>query len=106
MNINKMLQQAQKLQSQMAEMQSKIANMEVEGSSGGGMVKVTVTGDNTVKAISIDPKIINAEEKEMLEDLIVAALRDGQTKAQELSQSEMSSLTAGMPMPPGMKFPF
>jgi DNA-binding YbaB/EbfC family protein len=106
MNINKMLQQAQKLQSQMAEMQSKIASMEVQGSSGGGMVKVTVTGDNTVKAVSIDPKIINAEEKEMLEDLIVAALRDGQTKAQELSQSEMSSLTAGMPMPPGMKFPF
>ncbi len=104
--MNQMLQQAQKLQKQMDDMQKQLDSVEVEGASGGGMVKAVVTGKGDLKRISIDPSLVDPAEVEMLEDLIVAAVHDAKSKADNQASSEMSKLTGGLSLPGGMKLPF
>jgi DNA-binding YbaB/EbfC family protein len=105
-NIGNMMKQAQQLQKKMAETQEKINSIEVEGVSGGGLVKVTATAKGKIKRIMIDDSLMNKEEKEMTEDLIVAAINDAKLKGEVVSQEEMKSVTGGIPLPPGMKLPF
>ncbi len=104
--MNQMLQQAQKLQKQMDDMQKQLDSIEVEGASGGGMVKVVVTGKGDLKRVKIDPSLVDPAEVEMLEDLIVAAVHDAKSKADSQASSEMSKLTGGLSLPGGMKLPF
>lgn len=103
--IGNMLKQAQQMQANMQKMQEEIANMEVEGQAGGGMVKVTMTGRHDVKRVHIDPSILG-DDKEMLEDLIAAAVNDAVRHVERLTQERMSSITAGLGLPPGFKLPF
>ena len=105
-NINNMMKQAQQLQKKISEVQDKLNSIEVEGISGGGMVKVISTAKGNIKRVIIDPSLIKEEEKEMMEDLIVAAINDSKIKGEQASQEEMKSVTGGMPLPPGMKLPF
>ena len=105
-NIGNMMKQAQQLQKRMAEVQEKLKSIEVEGTSGGGMVKVVVSAKGEVKRISLDDSLIKIEEKEMMEDLIIAAINDAKNKAENVAQEEMKAVTGGMPLPPGMKLPF
>lgn len=105
-NLGNLMKQAQQMQAKMADMQAKMGEMEVEGASGGGMVKVVVTGKGEARRIKIDPSLVAPDDVEMLEDLIVAAFNDARGKADGMMQSEMSKLTAGLPLPPGMKLPF
>ena len=105
-NIGNMMKQAQQLQKKMAEAQEKLNAIEVEGSSGGGLVKVISTAKGEIKSIKIDDSLIVKEEKEMTEDLIVAAVNDAKQKGEIASQEEMKSVTGGIPLPPGMKMPF
>ena len=105
-NFNDMMKKAQEMQKKMQEMQESLSNLEVEGSSGGGMVKIIMNCKNEIKKIDIDQSIINKDEKEVMEDLVVAALNDAKTKAEEKSQEEMKKLTGGLGLPPGMKMPF
>ena len=105
-NIGNMMKQAQQLQKKMAEVQEKLKSIEVEGVSGGGMVKVIATAKGEIKRIIIDDSLMIKEEKEMTEDLIVAAINDSKQKGEAASQEEMKSVTGGLPLPPGMKLPF
>ena len=105
-NFNDMMKKAQEMQKKMQEMQESLSSLEVEGTSGGGMVKVVMNCKNEIKKIDIDQSIINKDEKEVMEDLVVAALNDAKTKAEEKSQEEMKKLTGGLGLPPGMKMPF
>jgi hypothetical protein len=105
-NFNDMMKKAQEMQKKVQEMQASLSNLEVEGTSGGGMVKIIMNCKNEVKKIDIDPSIIKNDEKEVMEDLIVAALNDAKSKAEEKSQDEMKKLTGGLGLPPGMKMPF
>ncbi|HMA50962.1 MAG TPA: YbaB/EbfC family nucleoid-associated protein [Magnetospirillaceae bacterium] len=105
-NLGNLMKQAQQMQAKMADMQAKMGEMEVEGASGGGMVKVVVTGKGEARRIKIDPSLVVPDDVEMLEDLIIAAFNDARGKADSMMQSEMSKLTAGLPLPPGMKLPF
>jgi nucleoid-associated protein EbfC len=100
-----LMKQAQAMQDNLKRAQDELALMEVEGVSGAGLVKVTMTCKHDVKRITIDPSLL-AEDKDMLEDLVAAAFNDGVRRAEAVSQEKMGKLTAGMPMPPGMKFPF
>src|SRR5438094_2650045 len=100
-----LMRQAQQIQENMRKLQDELASVEVEGQSGAGMVKVTMTCRHDVKRVSIDPSLL-ADDKDMLEDLVAAAFNDGIRRAEEVSQEKMGKLTAGMPLPPGMKFPF
>ncbi|MES2958604.1 MAG: YbaB/EbfC family nucleoid-associated protein [Pseudomonadota bacterium] len=100
-----LMKQAQAMQDNMKRAQDELALLEVEGVSGAGLVKVTMTCKHDVKRITIDPSLL-ADDKDMLEDLVAAAFNDGVRRAEEVSAEKMGKLTAGMPMPPGMKFPF
>src|SRR5437899_11387082 len=100
-----LMKQAQAMQDNMKKMQEQLALIEVEGQSGAGMVKIVMTCKNDVKRVSIDPSLL-ADDKDMLEDLVAAAFNDGVRRAEEVSAEKMGKLTAGMPLPPGMKFPF
>ena len=100
-----LMKQAQAMQENMKRAQDEIALLEVEGQSGAGLVKVTMTGKHEVKRVTIDSSLL-AEDKDMLEDLVAAAFNDGLRRAEALSTAKMGKLTAGMPLPPGMKFPF
>jgi nucleoid-associated protein EbfC len=104
-NIGQMMKQAQAMQDNMRRAQEQIAAMEVEGQSGAGMVKVVLDGKYAAKRVTIDPSLL-ADDKDMLEDLIVAAFNDAQRKVEAVSAEKMSSVTAGMQLPPGMKLPF
>ena len=99
-----LMKQAQMMQDNMKKAQEQLATIEVEGQAGGGMVKVTMTCRNDVKRVSIDPTVM--DDKEMLEDLLAAAVNDAVRKAEATSQEKMGSLTASMQLPPGMKLPF
>ena len=101
-----MLKQAQELQKKMAEAQKKVEELEAEGTSGGGLVKVKINGKNIATSINIDESLILKDEKEILEDLIMAALNDARENVQKKIAEEMSSLTGGLKLPPGMKLPF
>ena len=105
-NFNDMMKKAQEMQKKMQEIQDSLSNLEVEGTSGGGIVKIVMNCKNEVKKIELDPSIIKQEEKQMMEDLIVAALNDAKTKAEEKSKEEMAKLTGDLGLPPGMKMPF
>jgi DNA-binding YbaB/EbfC family protein len=104
-NIGNMMKQAQQLQANMQKAQAEIALLEVTGESGGGMVKITVNGRHEVRRVQIEPSVIG-EDREMLEDLIAAAMNDAVHKAEAASQAKMASLMGGMQLPPGMKLPF
>jgi DNA-binding YbaB/EbfC family protein len=102
--IANLMKQAQKMQENMQKAQDELANIEVEGQSGAGAVKIVMTCKHDVKRVTIDPSVM--DDKEMLEDLIAAALNDANRRAEATSQERMGSLTAGLPLPPGMKLPF
>lgn len=102
--IANLMKQAQKMQENMQKAQEELANVEVEGQSGAGAVKIVMTCKHDVKRVSIDPSVM--DDKEMLEDLIAAALNDASRRAEQTSQERMGALTAGLPLPPGMKLPF
>ena len=100
-----LMKQAQAMQDNMKRAQDELALIEVEGQSGAGLVKVVMTCKNDVKRVTIDPTLL-AEDKDMLEDLVAAAFNDAVRRAEALSSEKMGKLTAGMPLPGGMKFPF
>ena len=100
-----LMKQAQAMQDNLKKAQDELGSIEVEGESGAGLVKVVMTCKHDVKRITIDPSLL-ADDKDMLEDLVAAAFNDAVRRAEETSTAKMSKLTAGMPMPPGMKFPF
>jgi DNA-binding YbaB/EbfC family protein len=100
-----LMKQAQAMQENMKRMQDQLGQIEVEGSAGAGMVKVVMTCKHDVRRVSIDPSLL-ADDKDMLEDLVAAAFNDAARKAEQTSQERMASVTAGLPLPPGMKFPF
>ena len=105
-NFNNMIKQAQDLPKKMTESQERVETREAEGISGGGIVKITINGKNNVTSVNIDETAIDKNEKEILEDLIVAAFNDARDKIQRKIADEMSSLTGGIKLPPGMKLPF
>jgi nucleoid-associated protein EbfC len=100
-----LMKQAQAMQDNLKKAQDELANVEVEGQSGAGLVKVLMTCKNDVKRVTIDPSLL-ADDKDMLEDLVAAAFNDAVRRAEATSQEKMGKLTAGLPLPPGMKFPF
>ena len=100
-----LMKQAQQMQENMQRAQEELARTEVEGQSGAGMVKITMTCRHDVKRVAIDPALLG-EDKDMLEDLVAAAFNDAVRRAEAVSQEKMSAITAGMPLPPGMKLPF
>lgn len=101
-----MMKQAQALQEKMQTLQAEIAELEATGTAGAGLVTVIVDGKGGMKSVTIDPSLAKPEEIEILEDLVVAATRDARTKAESLAEEKMQSLTAGLPLPPGLKLPF
>src|SRR5512144_2781446 len=103
--IAELMQQAQKMQERMQKAHAELAAKEVEGQSGAGLVKITMTGKFAVKRVQIDPSLL-AEDRDMLEDLIAAAVNDAVHRVEQMTQQEMGSLTAGMQLPPGMKLPY
>ncbi|MET0986691.1 MAG: YbaB/EbfC family nucleoid-associated protein [Steroidobacteraceae bacterium] len=105
-NIGNLMKQAQQLQEKMQRAQAEIAALEVTGEAGGGMAKVVMNGRHEVKRVSLDPSIVSADDKDMLEDLIAAAANDAVQKLERVSQERMSGLMGGMNLPPGMKLPF
>ena len=105
-NLGQMMKQAQEMQSKLAEMQNGLANIEVAGVSGGGMVQVTLNGKSEARKIVIDPALVVAEDKEVLEDLLVAAFNDAKKKVDNLAAEKMKELTGGIDLPAGLQFPF
>lgn len=103
--LSGLMRQAQQMQENMAKAQEALAGIVVEGASGGGLVKVSITCRHQVKRITIDPSLL-ADDKDMLEDLLAAAFNDALRKAEAASQEKMSAVTAGLPLPPGLKLPF
>lgn len=103
--LGNLMKQAQKLQQEMQKAQEEIANMEVTGEAGGGMVSVIMTGRHELRRVTIDPELFQ-DDKEMVEDLVAAAVNDAVRKVERESQDKMSSMTSGLPLPPGMKMPF
>ncbi len=102
--LGNIMKQAQAMQENMQKMQEEVANMEVEGQAGGGMVKVVMTGRHDIKKVQIDNSVM--DDKEMLEDLVAAAVNDAVRQVEKTSQEKMSSITAGLNLPPGVKLPF
>jgi len=100
-----LMKQAQAMQDNLKKVQDELATIEVDGQAGNGLVKITMTCKHDVRRVTIDPSLL-ADDKDMLEDLVAAAFNDGIRRAEEVSSEKMGKLTAGMPMPPGMKFPF
>ncbi len=103
--IGNLMKQAQKMQEDMQRAQEEIANMEIEGQSGGGLVSVVMNGQHELRKVSIDDSLVG-DDKDMLEDLVAAAVNDATHKLASASQSKLSGLTSGMELPPGMKLPF
>ena len=104
-NIGNLMKQAQKMQADMQKAQEELANMEVEGQSGGGMVKVLMNGRHEVRRVSIDESLMK-DDKDMLEDLMAAAVNDAVRRIEKTSSEKMSGLTAGLNLPGGLKLPF
>ena len=105
-DMGNMMKAALDMQGKMAQMQEEMVNIMVEGQAGAGMVKATSSAKGDLKALDIDPTIFNSNDKEVVEDLIVAAIKDAQEKASEKAKEEMGKLTEGLGLPPGMKLPF
>lgn len=104
-NLGEILQQAQKMQEQAAEIQTRLESAEIEGSSGGGMVRVVLSGKGDLRAITIDPAVANPDEVDILEDLIVAAVAEAKSQVEKHAAEEMKALTGGIDLPPGFNFP-
>ena len=102
-DIMGLMKQAQAMQQKMQDVQAELDTVEVEGAAGGGMVKLTMTAKGQIKAVSIDPSLLTPDEKEIIEDLIVAACNDARTKAERVMQERMAEVTKGLPLPPGLK---
>lgn len=105
-NLAGLMKQAQQMQQNMQEMQTRLEALEIQGESGAGLVKVTLSGKGEMKAVSIDPKLLDPNDAEMLQDLIVAAHRDAKARLETLTAEEMQKATGGLSLPPGMKLPF
>lgn len=105
-DMGKMMKAAQDMQTKMAEMQDELNRVTVIGESGAGLVKATATAKGELTALDIDPSIFNADEKEVVEDLILAAIKDAQSKASDKGQEEMQKMTEGLGLPADMKLPF
>ena len=103
--LGDLMKQAQQMQEKMQQAQQEVANVEVSGESGAGMVKIVMTGKHDVKSVNIDPSLLQAD-KEILEDMIAAAVNDAVRKVEEQTKDMMSSVTSGIPLPPGFKMPF
>lgn len=105
-NLAGLMKQAQQMQDRMQEMQARLETMEMEGEAGAGLVAVVLSGKGELKRLRLDPKVVDPADIEMLSDLIVAAHADAKRKIEATNATEMQKLTAGMPLPPGMKLPF
>ncbi|MFC4348828.1 YbaB/EbfC family nucleoid-associated protein [Kordiimonas lipolytica] len=105
-NLSEMLKKAQEMQARMGDMQAELDHVEVEGTAGAGMVKVVLTGKGDMKSVSLDPSIFSSEDKEVVEDLIVAAHNQAKTKVADAAAEKMKDLTGGLDLPPGFKMPF
>ena len=105
-NLSQMMKQAQEMQERMQAMQERLAEEEVTGASGGGMVTVTLNGKGVLRRVKLDPSLVDPDDIEMLEDLIVAAFNDARAKVDALVAERMSELTGGLQLPPGFKLPF
>jgi nucleoid-associated protein EbfC len=102
-DMMKLMKQAQDMQARMGRMQADLEAMETEGVAGGGLVKVVLTGKNALKSVSIDPSLMNADDREVVEDLVVAAHADAAARNARVMEEKMKSMTGGLPLPPGMK---
>jgi nucleoid-associated protein EbfC len=102
-DIMSLMQQAQAMQAKMQEMQAEMERLEVEGQAGGGLVRVTLTAKGQMKALALDASLLKPADREILEDLIVAAHEDARKKAERLMEEKMKSVTAALPLPPGLK---
>jgi len=105
-NLGSMMKKLHEMQSRMGAMQAELAEKEVTGTAGGGMVTAVMNGKSELRRLKIDPSLMNPAEKEVLEDLIVAAVNDARTKCDAEAQAQMAKLTGGLPLPPGFKLPF
>jgi DNA-binding YbaB/EbfC family protein len=105
-NLDDILNMAKNVQDELAKAQANLDKIEVEGVSGGGMVKVRATAKGRIIAVEIDPSLLQPSEKQMLEDLVAAAFNDARAKADAASNQEMGKMTSGLPLPPGFKLPF
>lgn len=101
-----MMKKAEELQKNMQQMQEQLGQATVDGSSGGGLVTVTLSGKGEMKGLKVDPSLFKEDDVEVLEDLIVTAHNEAKTKAEQMMQQKMAEATAGLPLPPGMKLPF
>ena len=104
-NLGQMMKQAKEMQSKMAEARQKVAEIEATGVSGGGLVEVTLSGKGDMRKVRVDPSLMVGEDREMLEDLILAAHNDARAKVEALVQEEMSKVTGGIKLPPGFELP-
>jgi DNA-binding YbaB/EbfC family protein len=105
-DIMGMMKKAQEMQAKLADAQDELSRLEVEGQSGGGLVRIALTGKGEMKSIHLDPSLLTPDDREMAEDLILAAFADAKGKADRAAAEKMQALTAGLPLPPGMKLPF
>ncbi len=105
-DMAKIMKQAQEVQARMAEAQARLDEMEVTGEAGAGLVTATASAKGQLRRLSIDPSLFRPEEREVVEDLIVAAVQDAQSRAEAAAREEMGKVTEGLPLPPGMKLPF
>ena len=105
-NLDQMMKQAQQMQAKMAEMQEGLEALEISGAAGGGLVSVILNGKGEMRAIKIDPSLVNVDEVEVLEDLVTAAFNDAKAKVEAHMQEEMAKLTGGLNLPPGMNLPY
>jgi DNA-binding YbaB/EbfC family protein len=105
-NLAGLMKQAQAMQQNMQDMQARLETIEVQGESGAGLVKLTLSGKGALKSASIDPKLLDPNDAEMLQDLLVAAHHDAKTKLETITSEEMQKATGGMSLPPGLKLPF
>jgi DNA-binding YbaB/EbfC family protein len=105
-DIAKLMKQAQEMQSKMADAQARLDTISVTGEAGAGMVRATATAKGVLTGLSIDPSLLDPGQREVAEDLILAAVRDAQARAAEAAQAEMGKVTEGLDLPPGMKLPF
>ncbi|HWE19534.1 MAG TPA: YbaB/EbfC family nucleoid-associated protein [Hyphomicrobiaceae bacterium] len=102
-DLMKMMKQAQEIQGRMQQMQEELAALQVEGQSGGGLVRVTLNGKMEARSVKLDPSLLKPEDVEMLEDLILAAFQDAKGKVEAVLQEKMREVTGGLPLPPGLK---
>jgi len=105
-NLDDILKMAQNVQGELKKAQDALDSLEVEGAAGGGLVKVRATAKGRILGVDIDPSLLKPEDKQMLEDLVIAAFNDARAKADQVSSQEMAKMTAGIPLPPGFKLPF